>query len=155
MVGVEPTLNLAVLKLELYEDTEQPITTPVRIADHQNTRVGNWAIAVGDPLGPERVFTVGVVSARPERDCYQADLAATLLEASLRVHPEAYGGPLVDLDGAVMGMLVPHPASTFDEAVTGLATALPMSVVTGVYESLKVARGSPASRRAGTPSTRL
>ena len=86
------------------------------------------------------MLAVGLISARPERDCYQADLAATFLEASLQVHPEAYGGPLVDIHGAVMGMMVPHPAGQFDAASSGLAFALPMSIATGIFESLKVAR---------------
>ena len=82
---------------------------PVTIADPEAIRVGHWAIAVGDPLGPQRVFAAGLISARPQRDCYQADLAATFLEASLQVHPEAYGGPLVDIEGAVMGIDRPAP----------------------------------------------
>ena len=110
------------------------------IADHDAIRVGHWAIAVGDPLGPQRVFAAGLISARPERACSRADLVATFLEASLQVHPEAYGGPLVNLDGAVMGMIVPQPAGSLDPAETGLVYALPMSIATGIYESLKVAR---------------
>ena len=104
VVGTEPTLNLAVIKLALYPNAEPPVLAPVTIADPEAIRVGHWAIAVGDPLGPQRVFAAGLISARPERDCYQAELAATFLEASLQVHPEAYGGPLVDLQGQVMGI---------------------------------------------------
>ena len=140
VVGTEPTLDLAVLKLAVYPDPEPPKVEPVVIADPEAIRVGHWAIAVGDPLGPQRVFAAGLISARPERGCYQAELAATFLEASLQVHPEAYGGPLVDLDGAVMGMIVPHRAGPLDPAASGLVYALPMSIASGIYESLKVAR---------------
>jgi serine protease Do len=140
VVGTEPSLNLAVIKLVAFPGSRPPTLEPVTIADHEEIRVGHWAIAVGDPLGPQRVFAAGLVSARPERDCYQADIAATFLEASLQVHPEAYGGPLVDLNGAVMGMIVPHRAGPLDEAASGLVYALPMSVATGIFESLKVAR---------------
>ena len=68
---------------------EPPQIEPVVIADQEAIRVGHWAIAVGDPLGPQRVFAAGLISARPERGRYQAELAATFLEASLQVHPEA------------------------------------------------------------------
>ena len=140
VVGTEPTLNLAVIKLALYPNAEPPVLAPVTIADPEAIRVGHWAIAVGDPLGPQRVFAAGLISARPERDCYQAELAATFLEASLQVHPEAYGGPLVDIQGQVMGIIVPHRTPQFDEASSGLVYALPMSIATGIFESLKVAR---------------
>jgi serine protease Do len=140
VVGTEPTLNLAVIKLAVFSEAEPPVLAPVTIADHEAIRVGHWAIAVGDPLGPQRVFAAGLISARPARDCYQAELAATFLEASLQVHPEAYGGPLVDIEGSVMGIIVPHRTPLFDEASSGLVYALPMSIVTGVFESLKVAR---------------
>ena len=140
VVGTEPTLNLAVIKLALYPDAEPPVLAPVTIADPVAIRVGHWAIAVGDPLGPQRVFAAGLISARPERDCYQAELAATFLEASLQVHPEAFGGPLVNIEGAVMGIIVPHRTPQFDEASSGLVYALPMSIATGIFESLKVAR---------------
>jgi serine protease Do len=140
VVGIEPTLNLAVIKLALYPNAEPPVLAPVTIADPDAIRVGHWAIAVGDPLGPQRVFAAGLISARPERDCYQAELAATFLEASLQVHPEAHGGPLVDIEGAVMGIIVPHRTPQFDEASSGLVYALPMSIATGIFESLKVAR---------------
>ena len=140
VVGTEPTLNLAVIKLAVYPEAEPPVLAPVTIADPEAIRVGHWAIAVGDPLGPQRVFAAGLISARPERDCYQAELAATFLEASLQVHPEAYGGPLVDIEGKVMGIIVPHRTPLFDEASSGLVYALPMSIATGIFESLKVAR---------------
>jgi serine protease Do len=140
VVGTEPTLNLAVIKLALYPESKPLVLPPVVIADHDAIKVGHWAIAVGDPVGPQRVFAAGLISARPQRDCYQADLAATFLEASLQVHPEAYGGPLVDIQGAVMGIIVPFRTPQFDEASSGLVYALPMSVATGIFESLKVAR---------------
>ena len=65
------------------------------------------AVAVGDPWGPQRTYAVGTLAAGPQRQCYQEDLAGTLMQASLTVHPEAYGGPLVDIRGRVVGMTVP------------------------------------------------
>ncbi len=139
VLGTEPTLDLAVLKLVLHPGVP-PQIEPVVIADPNALQVGDWAIAVGDPLGAQQVFAAGLISACPDRACPRAELAATFLEASLQVHPEAYGGTLVDLDGAVMGMLVPHRSGPLGPAEIGLVYALPMSIATGVYESLKVAR---------------
>jgi S1-C subfamily serine protease len=141
VVGTEPTLNLALLKMVLHRDARRtPVLSALPIADPESIRVGNWVIAVGDPLGPQQVFAAGLLSTRPERGCYQAELAATFLEASLQVHPEAYGGPLVDLDGKAIGMIVPHRVEPFDAPAGGSVYALPMTIATGIYESLKVAR---------------
>ena len=59
VVGTEPTLNLAVIKLAVYSEAEPPVLTPVTIADNEAIRVGHWAIAVGDPLGPNGSSTRG------------------------------------------------------------------------------------------------
>lgn len=139
IVGAEPTLDIAVLKIEVYPEGRAPALEPVKIADADSIRPGQWAIAVGDPLGPQRTFAAGIIAARPQRDCYQADLTATFLQASLVVSAEACGGPLVNLRGEVMGLIVPAGKDRLDAPVSGLVHALPMSIATGIFESLKVA----------------
>lgn len=60
IVGIEPTINLAVIKID------SPLKlTPLVLADSDKLRIGQWAIALGDPDGAERTFAVGVVSQNP------------------------------------------------------------------------------------------
>jgi len=166
LVGAEPTINLAVLKLEVVSEHRPPRLTPVTIGDSDAVRVGHWTIAVGDPWGPPRTYAVGTLAAQPQRQCYQEDLTGTLMQASLTVHPEAYGGPLVDIRGRVVGMTVPAAGGELLPRATELA--LPIALAMNIYKALKIAesRSSPwlgfsvlelaaATRRGANPAPPL
>jgi S1-C subfamily serine protease len=97
VVGSEPTLDLAILRtVGLPGSDDLPELT---FADSDQLQVGQWVIALGDPPGPQKVFAVGVVSAPPERQCYQEQRSATLLQSSLVVFAGGLGGPVVDIFG--------------------------------------------------------
>lgn len=144
LVGAEPTINLAVLRLQVVSETRPPQVTPVTIGDSDTMRVGHWTIAVGDPWGPERTYAVGTLAAPPQRQCYQEDMTGTLMQAALNVHQEAYGGPLVDIRGRVVGMTVPRPGST-DVLPRAAEFGLPINLAMNIYQALRVAesRHSP------------
>lgn len=142
LVGREPTLDLAVLKIDLPRRFE-----PVTIGDGDAVRIGHWAIALGDPEGAARTFATGTISGRPERECYQDQMTRTLLQTSLRVGPEAYGGPLVDIRGAVVGILQPRKSSTPGRLAArepGSEYALPIGLAMTIYEPM-VARATKRS----------
>jgi len=108
LVGAEPTLNLAVLQLVHFDPQRPPRYKPAVLGDSTAIEVGHWAIGLGDPAGPVRFYSAGVLAAKPDRDCYQEQLTATYLQAALKVHPQCYGGPLVNIRGQVIGMLTPR-----------------------------------------------
>jgi serine protease Do len=138
IVGAEPTLNLAVLEIVVAPEHAPPKRVALPSADLDKVSLGHWALAMGDPYGPGRFFGVGVFSGQPQRQCYQGDLTATLLQASTAIHPEAYGGPLVNLAGEVCGVLTPrdaaHPGGPFERAVS---YALPVDVVAVAVAALE------------------
>jgi len=143
VVGTEPTVDLAVLAVDL------PFSTrAVKLAEQDSAKVGRWAIALGDPPGPERTFDPGTIAAVPERDCYQEQRGATLLQTSCRLDPESYGGPLVDIAGRVIGITVPRPGGVGPAALMAFARqaqALPNGIAMTLYEALraKESRRSP------------
>jgi serine protease Do len=142
VVGREPTLDLAVLKIDVPGNF-----APVTIGDADKIRVGNWAIAVGDPEGAAKTFAIGAVSGKPERQCYQDQMTRTLLQAALTVSPEAYGGPLVDIRGAVIGILQPRKSATPgvpSSSERGIEYALPINLAMTIYEPM-VARATKRS----------
>ncbi|HKQ62772.1 MAG TPA: trypsin-like peptidase domain-containing protein, partial [Candidatus Polarisedimenticolaceae bacterium] len=127
VIGVEPTVDLAVLKME------GPLRVPpATLGDDTTVRVGHWVIALADPPGVERSFAPGTVAARPERDCYQEQRSTTLVQTSLRSGAESWGGPLVDIRGEVIALSVPRVPD--DPAVFGL----PIHLALTLYEALKV-----------------
>jgi serine protease Do len=143
VIGAEPTVDLAVLAVGV------PFRIrPVTFADEDAARVGRWAIALGDPPGPERTFDPGTIAGLPERDCYQEQRGATLIQTSCRLDPESYGGPLVDIEARVIGITVPRPGGVGTAALMSFARqaqALPNGIVKTLYEALraKESRRSP------------
>ena len=148
IVGSEPTIDLAVLELEPSRRARPSELHPIRIGDSDAIRVGHWTIALGDPPGPGKTFVVGTLSSSPERQCYQEDLTATLMQTSLGVPVGGYGGPLLDIEGAVVGMMVPGPDGDLGGLVSSQAPlrfALPINLAMAIYEPLllKGSRQSP------------
>jgi serine protease Do/serine protease DegQ len=127
LVGAEPSINLAVLKVEDREKFQ-----PVKIAASNSVAVGHWAIAIGDPPGPGTAFATGSVSAVPSRQCYQEQRSATLLTSSARVPSGAVGGPLLNIHGEVIGISLPRLLGS------GPNFALPMQLAMTLYEPLLV-----------------
>jgi serine protease Do len=142
VLGTEPTLDLAVLRIG---DAAKlpPLPTGLELGDSDRVQAGHWAIALGDPPGPERVFRVGMVSSSPERQCYQEQLSATGLQTSLEIPPGALGGPVVDILGHVIGLNV-RPAGTAasvaDTAASVRPFTLPSNLVVNLLEALKVSQ---------------
>ena len=148
VLGMEPTLNLAVLQLDVYSSDNPPSFSPIRMGNSFPMSPGNIVVAVGDPLGPEKFFGVGVIAATPNRECYQEQLSSTYLQAAMSIHPGAYGGALVNLRGEFVGMLAPraHPADApgLDApeqlgapVESGLGFALPSNIIQGLYGTIK------------------
>jgi S1-C subfamily serine protease/mono/diheme cytochrome c family protein len=139
IIGSEPTIDLAVLALDPPRHGRARELQPVRLGQSDALSVGHWTIALGNPAGAGRSFAVGTLASGPERQCYQEDLTATLMQTSLSVPPGAYGGPLVDIHGSVVGMMVPGPrADLGDGGATRepLRFALPIDLAMAIYEPL-------------------
>ncbi|MGH7788154.1 MAG: S1C family serine protease, partial [Candidatus Binatia bacterium] len=140
VVGTEPTLDLAILRFASpAADGQLPA---LAFGDSDRLQIGQWLIALGDPPGPQKVFAVGVAAGAPERQCYQEERSATLLQSSLVVPAGGLGGPVVDILGQVVGLNIgpPNPAgpAPANDAVLAART-LPINLVLNLFEALKVA----------------
>ena len=144
LVGSEPTLDLAIVHCMVFPNWRVPEIKALRFGDSDAVQCGQWALGFGDPPGPEKALGVGVVVARPSRDCYQELLTSAFLQTSLQLSPQAYGGPLVDLDGAVIGILCPLRTSTTGGPIDsqkgehqGPVFALPSKILASIYPSIR------------------
>lgn len=147
VIGMEPTLNIALIKLEVFNPQFPPQFAPIELGDSGKASAGHWAIAMGEPFGPEQFFRPGVISSLPNRDCYQEQLTATYLQVALQAHPQAYGGPVVDIHGRVIGILTPEHPTLGREPRTrsvGIEFAMPMNVVLNLLRAIR-AKGSTLS----------
>lgn len=143
VVGTEPTIDLAVLRIADVARLPAGLP-PIEFGDSDRLQVGHWVIAVGDPPGPENVFAVGVVASPPKRQCYQELLSATGLQTSLQLPASALGGPVLDILGHVVGLAVRPKREALSgaggEAPDERVFTLPINLVLNIYEALKVAQ---------------
>lgn len=145
VVGAEPTLDLAFLRIVVPVDGRDPRIKAVEWGDPASMKPGYWAFGIGDPFGIEQFMATGVLSAIPSRDCYQEKLSASYLQTAMSMHPEAFGGPLVDLDGRVIGLLAPRERSkTIGPPRGDLQFALPSTIIRGIAPSI-IEKGSTRS----------
>jgi len=140
VVGRDPKTDLAVLKVA----ARKPLT-PVTFASPEDIKVGDWAIAVGNPFGLNGTVTVGVVSAKgrsgiplPEGPSYQ-----DFIQTDASINPGNSGGALVNIKGELIGInsAIRSPVG----ASVGIGFAVPVALVKSVSEQLikggKVVRG--------------
>src|SRR5580692_2495872 len=111
--------------------------TPLRSDSHQPVRVGQWAIAVGRTYdSPEPSIAVGIVSAVKR-------VWGKAIQTDAHVSPVNYGGPLIDLAGDPLGIIVPLSPSGKEETAgvewydSGIGFAIPYADVLNSVERLK------------------
>jgi serine protease Do len=98
VVGRDPKTDLAVLKIE--GEGEFPVA---ELGDSDRLRIGQWAIAVGNPFGLDRTVTVGIISATG-RQGVGLTTYESFIQTDAAINPGNSGGPLVTLDGKVIGI---------------------------------------------------
>ncbi len=127
VVGTDPNTDIALLKVE----TDGPLPF-VNFGDSDTARVGDWVMAMGNPLGQGFSVSVGIVSAR------NRELSGTyddFIQTDAAINRGNSGGPLFNLDGEVIGVntaiLSPNGGSI------GIGFSMASNVVTRVVDQLK------------------
>jgi len=134
-VWTDPESDIAALKI----DTEGlPVAT---LGNSDRTRVGQWVLAFGSPFGLNQTVTQGIISAK---DRGQVSLGSTIrikdfLQTDAAINPGSSGGPLVDLDGDVVGINTAIASNS--GANSGVAFSIPANLVRRVVRQL-VEKGS-------------
>jgi serine protease Do len=98
LVGRDPKTDLAVLKV----DASGPLPA-AELGDSDQLRVGQWAIAIGNPFGLDRTVTVGIISATA-RTRVGVTQYENFIQTDASINPGNSGGPLLNLDGKVIGV---------------------------------------------------
>jgi serine protease Do/serine protease DegQ len=134
ILGTDPKTDLAVVKFQ--PDHE---ITVASLGNSDALRVGEWAIAIGNPFGLDQTVTVGVISATGRSDVGIATYE-NFIQTDASINPGNSGGPLVNLKGQVIGVNTAIVA-----AGQGIGFAIPINMVKRVVDQLvdkgKVVRG--------------
>src|SRR5687768_10799510 len=134
IVGSDAKTDIAVIKFE--PDGDLRVAT---LGDSDTLRVGEWAIAIGNPFGLDQTVTVGVVSAVGRADVGIATYE-NFIQTDASINPGNSGGPLVNLRGEVIGINTAIVATG-----QGIGFAIPANMVKRVTGQLidrgKVTRG--------------
>ncbi|TNJ48584.1 Do family serine endopeptidase [Phaeobacter sp. B1627] len=127
VVGTDPNTDIALLKVE----APMPLTF-VKFGDSDTARVGDWVVAMGNPLGQGFSLSAGIVSARNRALSGSYD---DYIQTDAAINRGNSGGPLFNMDGDVVGVntaiLSPNGGSI------GIGFSMASNVVTKVVGQLK------------------
>jgi S1-C subfamily serine protease len=131
VVGTDPHTDLAVIKV----DVPAAMLHPVELGESDTLRVGQRAIAIGNPFGFERTVTTGIISAlgRVLRQISGFSLP-NLIQTDAAINPGNSGGPLLDSRGKVIG--VNTIIFTRNGFSSGVGLAIPVNTVKRVVPEL-------------------
>ncbi|MGL5837442.1 MAG: Do family serine endopeptidase [Sphingorhabdus sp.] len=128
IVGRDPTSDVAVIKIDA---ANLPF---VEMESSQKSRVGDWVIAIGNPLGLNSSVTAGIISAL-QRNIGAGGAYDRFIQTDTAINPGNSGGPLFNLQGKVIGinnrLISPVGANI------GVGFAIPAEEATPVVESLR------------------
>ncbi len=135
VVGVDPDADLAVIKVEVPADK----LVPLEMGDSDQVRVGQTAVALGNPFGVGTSMSQGIISAIgrtiPGLTQFQIPNA---IQTDAPINPGNSGGPLLDLAGRVLGVDAQIRSDT--RANSGVGFAIPVNIVKIVVPDL-IAKG--------------
>lgn len=128
IVGVDQRTDLALLKIE---GINFPVVT---MGNSDELKVGDWAIAIGNPFGFSGSLTVGVISAKGRSDS-NMERFSDLIQTDVAINPGNSGGALLNTDGALIGI----NSSVFSKTgeYIGISFSIPINMARRVMADLK------------------
>lgn len=127
VMGRDPLTDVAVIKIDVMN------LPAVTFADSDNLQPGEWAIAIGNPLGLDNTVTTGIVSAtgRSGAQVGVADKRVNFIQTDAAINPGNSGGPLLNAQGQVIGI-----NTAIIQNAQGLGFAIPVNAARDVAEEL-------------------
>lgn len=135
VIGRDPSTDIALIKID---EKDLPI---LRFGNSDDVRVGEWVLAVGNPMNLTSTVTAGIVSAKarsinilqydPSKDIFPIE---SFIQTDAAVNPGNSGGALVNVSGDLIGINSAIASTT--GAYTGYSFAIPSNIVSKVTSDL-------------------
>jgi len=131
VMGADPVTDVAVVKIQA---NQLPTVT---LGNSEQIKPGEWAIAIGNPMGLDNTVTEGIVSAtgRSSSDVGIPDKRLSFIQTDAAINPGNSGGPLLNARGEVIGM-----NTAILQGAQGLGFAIPINKAQNVAQQL-IAKG--------------
>jgi serine protease Do len=130
LVGSDPNTDVALIRIEPRAGELLPVA---KLGDSDDLRVGDWVLALGNPLGFDFTVTAGIVSAKGRQLVSRETALEAYIQTDAAINRGNSGGPLVDLYGRVVGMNTAISGPTF----VGYGFAVPIDLARRVAEDLQ------------------
>lgn len=127
VVGSDVSTDIAVIRIEPGPGESLPTA---QLGDSDNLRVGDWVLALGNPLGLTFTVTAGIVSAKGRQISGGLE---SFIQTDAVINPGNSGGPLIDLFGRVVGI---NSAIFGSDRFVGYGFAVPVSLARRVMSDL-------------------
>jgi serine protease Do len=137
LLGADYKLDLAVLQIEKPKELAKlPV---VALGDSDQSRPGEWVVAIGNPYGEqlEHTVTIGVLSAKgrqitiPDTEKRRYKVYENLMQTDAAINPGNSGGPLINIKGEVIGI-----NTAVNVAAQGIGFAIPINTAKEVMHEL-------------------
>ncbi|WP_299415047.1 trypsin-like peptidase domain-containing protein [Acaryochloris sp. IP29b_bin.148] len=133
--GADPLTDIAVIKIEA-----QKSLPALTLGDSDALQAGDWAIAIGNPLGLNNTVTMGIISAtdRASAKLGAPDQRVNFIQTDAAINPGNSGGPLLNLKGEVIGIntaIIRESQASGVEA-QGLGFAIPVKIAARISQQI-------------------
>src|SRR3989339_67951 len=141
VIGTDPLTDLAVIKIDAKN------LPAAYFGDSEKIKVGQWVMAIGNPLSLASTVTAGIISATSRNININSDRYAVedYIQTDAAINPGNSGGALVDLNGAVVGINSAIATNGYSQTYIGYGFAIPINLAKSVANDLiangKVSRG--------------
>jgi S1-C subfamily serine protease len=127
VLGTDPVTDVAVVAIEAID------LPTVRLSDSDQLQPGEWAIAIGNPLGLDNTVTAGIISAtgRSSAQVRVPDSRVSFIQTDAAINPGNSGGPLLNQRGEVIGM-----NTAIIGGAQGLGFAIPINTAKRIADQL-------------------
>jgi serine protease Do len=131
VIGTDPETDVAVVKIDA---SNLPY---LELGDSDALEVGEWVIAIGNPLGLNRTVTQGIVSAKG-RSGFHLATYENFIQTDAAINFGNSGGPLINLDGKVVGI---NTAIVGPGGNIGIGFAIPINMAKNIADQLMAGKG--------------